>query len=424
VFRLSNIINENITGYLAIFKKSKNYHKKLKVEFIEYMILQKEDIWNNDELRFFKMFKILQRLYEKSVEIDITDKANSPKEGQETPPAPAQDNPDQPPSPAPGLGPQPQPGEKPSGPNLKNVTSENTRQEVRSRFSALMERSDLNKLWMDMAELMNLLWSELEESQRVLVAMTSKMKPLIECFFIVYRILYDDDMVQAIKKKINRNYAEPKKTGLEAGKTDLAQLESQNNDLTQTPPDESTQISAKTFSELRKIPIDLETMFLIMCEKNKKILNHLIKQNINLLSDSLSILAKKLPKILDFDNKRAYFKLALSHQKSSYRPIELTIRRSEIFPDSYNQLISKSPAELKGKLRIKFKDEEGYDAGGVAREWFLELSRLIFDPIYALFIKSAGEATYQPSPKSYINPEHCQFFKFVGRIIGKVFFLV
>ena len=84
--------------------------------------------------------------------------------------------------------------------------------------------------------------------------------------------------------------------------------------------------------------------------------------------------------------------------------------------------MAKSAVELKGKLQIEFKNEEGYDAGGVTREWFLSLSKLIFDPIYALFIPSAAGVTYQPSPQSYVNPDHCNFFKFIGRIIGKVFF--
>jgi E3 ubiquitin-protein ligase HUWE1 len=26
---------------------------------------------------------------------------------------------------------------------------------------------------------------------------------------------------------------------------------------------------------------------------------------------------------------------------------------------------------------------------------------------------------YQPSPKSYVNPNHLQFFKFIGRVVGK-----
>lgn len=59
------------------------------------------------------------------------------------------------------------------------------------------------------------------------------------------------------------------------------------------------------------------------------------------------------------------------------------------------------------------------DAGGLTREWFLLLSKEIFNPNYALFLPSANGNTFQPSPHSKINPDHLSFFKFVGRFIAK-----
>ena len=76
--------------------------------------------------------------------------------------------------------------------------------------------------------------------------------------------------------------------------------------------------------------------------------------------------------------------------------------------------------ELKGKLNIEFVGEEGIDAGGLIKEWFLQLSREVFNPNYALFKPSSNGNTFQPSNKSYINPDHLKFYKFIGRIIGKV----
>jgi len=49
------------------------------------MIMKKEDIWKNDELRFYKMFKILQRLFEKSIEIDIEKEMTPPIETDKSP---------------------------------------------------------------------------------------------------------------------------------------------------------------------------------------------------------------------------------------------------------------------------------------------------------------------------------------------------
>lgn len=50
---------------------------------------------------------------------------------------------------------------------------------------------------------------------------------------------------------------------------------------------------------------------------------------------------------------------------------------------------------------------------------YLILSREIFNPNYALFTAAADGATFQPNPLSMINNNHLDYFKFVGRIIGK-----
>ena len=78
-----------------------------------------------------------------------------------------------------------------------------------------------------------------------------------------------------------------------------------------------------------------------------------------------------------------------------------------------------SVEQLHGKFHVVFEGEEGEDAGGLTREWYTLLSKEIFNPHYALFEPSSTGNTYQPSPKSYINPNHLQFFKFIGRVVGK-----
>merc|ERR1719456_1327491 len=88
--------------------------------------------------------------------------------------------------------------------------------------------------------------------------------------------------------------------------------------------------------------------------------------------------------------------------------------------DSYYQLHMRSGDEMRGKLNINFVQEEGMDAGGVAREWFKILAMEIFNPNYALFTPAGGKAcTFHPNRTSYINHDHLRFFKFIGRIIGK-----
>lgn len=46
------------------------------------------------------------------------------------------------------------------------------------------------------------------------------------------------------------------------------------------------------------------------------------------------------------------------------------------------------PYDLKQRLRIQFEGEEGIDAGGLTREWFVILSKEIFNPNYCLFLPS------------------------------------
>lgn len=66
-------------------------------------------------------------------------------------------------------------------------------------------------------------------------------------------------------------------------------------------------------------------------------------------------------------------------------------------------------------------DEEGQDAGGLLREWYVIISREIFNPMYALFTVSPGDrVTYMINPSSHANSNHLFYFKFVGRVIGKL----
>lgn len=167
IFRLSNVISSNINGYLSVFAKSEMVENLdiTKTEYLEFILMKKEDIWKNDEVRFYKMFKILQRLFEKSIEIDI-EKVDATKESQKDL-LNNQNNPDE----------QTElPDNKPvqNDTTTRMITSDNTKSEVRSRFMALMEKKDLNKLWLDISELMNIVWNNLENSKRVLYAMTLK----------------------------------------------------------------------------------------------------------------------------------------------------------------------------------------------------------------------------------------------------------
>ena len=171
----------------------------------------------------------------------------------------------------------------------------------------------------------------------------------------------------------------------------------------------------------------IETLFFRFTEDHRKILNDLVRNNPKLMSGTFSLLVKN-PKVLEFDNKRNYFTRRLhargAEQRHPQPPLQLSVRRDQVFLDSFKFLSFKSGDEIKyGKLSIRFHGEEGVDAGGVTREWFQVLSRQMFNPDYALFIPVASDrTTFHPNKLSKVNEEHLMFFKFIGRIIGKALY--
>ncbi|SAM01374.1 hypothetical protein [Absidia glauca] len=90
-----------------------------------------------------------------------------------------------------------------------------------------------------------------------------------------------------------------------------------------------------------------------------------------------------------------------------------------ILDDSFAEIMRHTPADLKKRLMIKFDGEDGLDYGGLSREYFFLLSHEMFNPFYCLFEYSAHDNyTLQINPHSGINPEHLNYFKFIGRVVG------
>jgi E3 ubiquitin-protein ligase HUWE1 len=156
---------------------------------------------------------------------------------------------------------------------------------------------------------------------------------------------------------------------------------------------------------------------------HKGVLNLLVHARPALLEGSFSALIKvsQLRSYLGFNSKRKYFFSQLRKRRPEYgrRSVHLQLRRGQVFEDSFHQLRMRTSEEMRGRLQVNFHGEEGIDAGGLTREWYLVLSREIFNPNYALFTAAADGATFQPNPLSMINMNHLDYFKFVGRVIGK-----
>lgn len=168
----------------------------------------------------------------------------------------------------------------------------------------------------------------------------------------------------------------------------------------------------------------LDERLALFVERHRVAINALLRANGTLLETSFKG-ALRHPHAIDFDNKNAYFRNIIRKRSSAAHAgaIRISVRRDRVFDDSYQQLRLRTPDEMKGRLHVQFTGEEGVDAGGVTREWYTILARQIFDPNYVLFTRSAAKAaTYQPDKRSYINKEHLENFRFVGRIIGKAIY--
>jgi len=99
--------------------------------------------------------------------------------------------------------------------------------------------------------------------------------------------------------------------------------------------------------------------------------------------------------------------------------IKLSVSRQSLFEDSFHQIMRLPAYELRRRLYIIFRGEEGLDYGGVAREWFFTVSHEVLNPMYCLF-EYANKNNYslQINPASYVNPDHLHYFKFIGRFIA------
>ncbi|OJD17824.1 hypothetical protein AJ78_02123 [Emergomyces pasteurianus Ep9510] len=137
----------------------------------------------------------------------------------------------------------------------------------------------------------------------------------------------------------------------------------------------------------------------------------------------LSIWAKI--RILEHDARRqmeekareAFFDSILGRRGVS-QYLVLKVRRDCLAEDSLrsvSEVVGTGQEEIKKGLRIEFLGEEGVDAGGLRKEWFLLLVREIFDPLHGLFVYD------EQSRYCYFNPycfESSEQFFLVGVLLG------
>ena len=130
-------------------------------------------------------------------------------------------------------------------------------------------------------------------------------------------------------------------------------------------------------------------------------------------------------KILEYDARRqmeikareAYFDSVI-RQRALDGYFHLRVRRDCMVDDSLRQIseaVGSGQEELKKGLRVHFTGEEGVDAGGPRKEWFLMLLRDIFDPNHGLFGYDDESHMCYFNPNSFETSD--QYF-LVGALLG------
>ena len=91
------------------------------------------------------------------------------------------------------------------------------------------------------------------------------------------------------------------------------------------------------------------------------------------------------------------------------------IEREHLLEQTFDAITEAKPNELRKKLRIKFKGEEGVDAGGVTKEFFQLVSEELFDVHSALWTTRFGDGiTWFNSDNTWDE----KGFELVGLVVG------
>uniref|UniRef100_A0A665X4J2 HECT-type E3 ubiquitin transferase n=1 Tax=Echeneis naucrates TaxID=173247 RepID=A0A665X4J2_ECHNA len=299
---------------------------------------------------------------------------------------------------------QPSPLEQEPAPLEGNGQSES--EERLPDLPLLSEQLLLDELWDMLGECLK----ELEESHDQHAVLV--LQPAVEAFFLVHA-----------------TERESKPPVRDTRESQLSHIKDEPPPLSPAPLTPATPSSLDPFFSREpssmhissNLPPDTQK-FLRFAETHRTVLNQILRQSTTHLADGPFAVLVDYIRILDFDVKRKYFRQELERLDEGLRKEDMAVhvRRDHVFEDSYRELHRKSPEDMKNRLYIVFEGEEGQDAGGLLREWYMIISREMFNPMYALFRTSPGDrVTYTINPSSHCNPNHLSYFKFVGRVVAK-----
>ncbi|XP_046895555.1 E3 ubiquitin-protein ligase HUWE1 isoform X4 [Hypomesus transpacificus] len=301
---------------------------------------------------------------------------------------------------------QPSPLDQDPAPLDEEGNSQSENEERLPDLPLLSEQLLLDELWDMLGECLK----ELEESHDQHAVLV--LQPAVEAFFLVHA-----------------TERESKPPVRDTRESQLSHIKDEPPPLSPAPLTPATPSSLDPFFSREpssmhissNLPPDTQK-FLRFAETHRTVLNQILRQSTTHLADGPFAVLVDYIRILDFDVKRKYFRQELERLDEGLRKEDMAVhvRRDHVFEDSYRELHRKSPEDMKNRLYIVFEGEEGQDAGGLLREWYMIISREMFNPMYALFRTSPGDrVTYTINPSSHCNPNHLSYFKFVGRVVAK-----
>jgi E3 ubiquitin-protein ligase HUWE1 len=282
----------------------------------------------------------------------------------------------------------------------------------------LSRQLQLDNLWQALSECLDML-AQTSDPHAVLI-----LQSTVEAFFLVHANNPDETKpANKLRTAGSRSRS--------SGQLSLFRAGSESGDPTSPAPRmdfspvPSTPGLAKGEDSYSHLPPDT-ARFLMFAEKHRTVLNQILRQSTVPVSEGPFSILVNYTKILDFDIKRRYFRheLELLDDGGLRREdIVVHLRREHVFEDAFRELYRRSPEDFKGNLYIQFEGEEGQDAGGLLREFYIIIARDMFNPNYALFTTSPGDrVTYRPNPSSHVNPNHLNYFRFIGRMIAKAIY--
>ena len=119
------------------------------------------------------------------------------------------------------------------------------------------------------------------------------------------------------------------------------------------------------------------------------------------------------------EEKILKLKSEINNKKISWEEgyCQLNLTRNNLLKESMEQI---KEINLKKELKINFKGEISYDAGGIMREFFTTIFQTLeADKLKLFIISDSNEFSYIINPLLFHNKENFEYFAFIGKLIAK-----